>query len=50
MEETGAFDKLHSDVSYGSIGHEFNVYESTVYIIQGVFKQKNTHRTKLCID
>ena len=36
MEKTRALEKLHS----GATGHEFSVTESTIYIEQGVFKQK----------
>lgn len=29
MENIQVFDKLHSGMSYGTVGHEFNVTEST---------------------
>lgn len=30
--------RLPSGMKYSILGHEFNVYESTVYILKGVFK------------
>ena len=40
-------EKLHSGMSYSAGDHEFNVYESIIYIKQGVFKQKHTENKVL---
>lgn len=41
-EKTRAVDKLWSGPKGSVLGHEFNVNESTAYILRGVFK-KETH-------
>lgn len=35
-------DELYSGMSYSTVGHEFNVNESTMCVKLGVFKQKHT--------
>lgn len=35
-------DELHSGVSYGAIGFEFDVNESTIHTTKGVLQQKHT--------
>lgn len=41
-EDTRWINKLHSGISYSTIGCEFNIRELNIYIKQGVFKGKNT--------
>ena len=41
-EKMCVLDKHHSGPSYGTVGCELNLNESTVYIKQGVLKQKHT--------
>lgn len=48
-EKNVSVSKLHSGKSYRAAGYEFNVNESTMHILKGVFKQ-NTNETRLCID
>ena len=38
-------DELHSGVSYGAAGFEFDVNGSTIYITKGVLKQKQNGLT-----
>lgn len=33
--------KFHSDVSSSTVGCEFNISDATLYVKQGVFKQKH---------
>ena len=40
--------KLCSGVNHSTIGREFNVNDSTIYI--KVSLNRNTHKTRLCID
>lgn len=42
MEKICALDKLHSGLSFSAVGCEFTVNESTIYIKEGVLKQKHT--------
>lgn len=42
MEKRHMLDKLHSSMSYGDVNCEFNVNDSTIYMKQGVFKEKCT--------
>lgn len=41
MRKIHVFDKLRSGMSYGTLGHKFNINDSTIYIKQDVFKQKH---------
>ena len=53
-------EKLYSRKSYSTVGHEFNLNGSTIYIKQDVFKQKtcfdidmsmsNRRHRRLCFD
>lgn len=43
------FDKLHSGLSYSAIGHEFTLVNQQ-YILHKVFLNRNTLKTRLCID
>lgn len=40
-EKKYTLDKLCFSMSYNTIGHEFNINESTLYIKQVIFKQKH---------
>lgn len=42
MEKTCVLDKPYSDVSHGTIVHEFTVNELTMYVNSGVLKQKHS--------
>lgn len=46
-EQTHVLDKVHSDMSYSTLGHEFNVNESTIYIKYCVSLNRNTPKNKL---
>lgn len=41
MENVCALQRLCLGRSYGAVGREFNVSESTMYIRYGVFRQKH---------
>lgn len=43
-------DILHSDMSYSTIGCEFNTNKSIIYIKQGVFKQKHIKQGYILVD
>lgn len=45
LEKNMCVASFPSGMSYSVIGHEFDVYESTVYILKGVFKRK-TYKTR----
>ena len=49
-EKIYAFDILHSDMSYSTIGCEFNTNKSIIYIKQGVFKQKHIKQGYILVD
>ena len=42
MERTRALDQLCSGLNCNAAGHEFNVNESTIYVLKGIFKKKHT--------
>lgn len=41
MKKTYMLDKIYSGMNYSTVGFEFNVHESTLYIKYGIFKQKH---------
>ena len=49
-EQTHVLDKVHSDMSYSTIGCEFNTNKSIIYIKQGVFKQKHIKQGYILVD
>ena len=49
-EKIYAFNMLHSDMSYSTIGCEFNANKSIIYIKQGVFKQKHIKQGYILVD
>ena len=49
-EKLYAFNMLHSDMSYSTIGCEFNANKSIIYIKQGVFKQKHIKQGYILVD
>lgn len=38
-----------SGMRYSAVDHEFNANSSTIYILNKVSSNRNTHKTKLCI-
>lgn len=50
MRKIHVFDKLRSGMSYGTLGHKFNINDSTIYIKQDVFTNRDIFKTRLCID
>ena len=46
-EKNAPVAKLHSGVSCGAIGREFDINESVMYI--KVSSNKNTHKTRSCM-
>lgn len=42
-------DQLCSGMTYCTVGCEFNVSESTVYVLK-VSLDRNTHQTRFCIE
>lgn len=48
--ENVVLDKLRSGMSHSAVGCKINVNETTLYMLNMMLLNRNTNKTRLCID